>query len=98
MQRRAGNHKIKTDAWRIHHFFFAPKGIKSTVVVQHRILSRVFGILGSRCLTGSALLDCHVLEGFGIYMIGILDSLSGVWKSITGIHRVTSICNLSSII
>ena len=44
------------------------------------------------------LLDCHVLEGFGIYMIGILDSLSGVWKPITGTHRVTSTCNLSSLI
>ena len=32
----------------------------------------VFQVLGSRCLTGSALLDCHVLKGFGIYMIGIL--------------------------
>ena len=34
----------------------------------------MFGVLGSRCLTGSALLDCHVLKGFGVYMIGILDS------------------------
>ena len=34
----------------------------------------LFQVLGSRCLTGSALLDCHVLMGFGIYMIGILDS------------------------
>ena len=42
------------------------------------IVPRLFGILGSRCLTGSALLDCHVLEGFGIYMIEILGSLSGV--------------------
>ena len=32
----------------------------------------LFQVLGSRCLTGSALLDCHVLKGFGIYMIGIL--------------------------
>ena len=24
------------------------------------------------------MLDCHVLKGFGIYMIGILDSLSDV--------------------
>ena len=38
------------------------------------------------------MLDCHVLEGFGIYMIGILDSLSGVWKPITGTHHVTSTC------
>ena len=44
----------------------------------------MFVILGSRCLTGSALLDCHVLEGFGIYMIGILNSSSGVWNPITG--------------
>ena len=42
----------------------------------------MFGILGSRCLTGSALLDCHVLKGFGIYMIGTLDSSSGVLKPI----------------
>ena len=29
--------------------------------------------------------DCHVLKGFGIYMIGIiLDSLSDVWKASTG--------------
>ena len=34
----------------------------------------LFEVLGFRCLTGSALLDCHVLKGFGIYMIGILDS------------------------
>ena len=33
----------------------------------------LFGVLGSRCL-----LDCHVLKGFGIYMIGILGSLSDV--------------------
>ena len=32
----------------------------------------MFQVLGSRCLTGSALLDCHVLKGFDIYMIGIL--------------------------
>ena len=32
----------------------------------------MFQVLGSRCLTGSALLDCHVLKGFGTYMIGIL--------------------------
>ena len=38
----------------------------------------MFGVLGSRCLTGSALRDCHVLKGFGIYMIGILGSLSDV--------------------
>ena len=50
----------------------------------------LFGILGSRCLTGSALLDCHVLKGFGIYMIGILDSLSDVVEALFG-H---SSCNL----
>ena len=44
---------------------------------------RLFGVLGFRRLTGSALLDCHVLNGFGIYMIGILDSLSDVWKGST---------------
>ena len=32
--------------------------------------TKVFGVLGSRCL-----LDCHVLKGFGIYMIGILGRL-----------------------
>ena len=42
----------------------------------------MFGILRSRCLTGSALLDCHVLKGFGIYMIGILDSLSDVVEAL----------------
>ena len=50
----------------------------------------VFGILGSRCLTRSALLDCHVLKGFGIYMIGILDSLSDVVEALYGY----SSCNL----
>ena len=50
----------------------------------------LFGILGSRCLTGSALLDCHVLKGFGIYMIGILDRLSDVVEALFG-H---SSCNL----
>ena len=30
----------------------------------------MFGLLGPRCL-----LDYHVLKGFGIYMIGILDLL-----------------------
>ena len=36
------------------------------------------------------LLDCHVLEGYGIYMIGILDSLSDVVEALCG-H---SSCNL----
>ena len=53
-----------------------------------------FGVLGSRCLTGSALLDCHVLKGFGICMVGILDSLSDVWKASTGTHHVISSCDL----
>ena len=39
------------------------------------VLYRLFGVLGSRCWTGSSLLDCHVLKGFGIYMIGILGRL-----------------------
>ena len=51
-------------------------------------ISLAFGVLGFRCLTGSALLDCHVLKGFGIYMIGILDSLSDVWKGSTGSPHV----------
>ena len=53
-------------------------------------LHMLFGILGSRCLIGSALLDCHVLKGFGICMIGILDSLSDVVEALFG-H---SSCNL----
>ena len=61
-------------------------------------LNVVLGVLGSRCLTGSALLDCHALKRFGIYIIGILNSLSGVWKPFTGTRHVTSTCNLSSII
>ena len=40
------------------------------------------------------MLDCPVLKGFGIYMIGILDSLSDVWKASTGTHHVISPCNL----
>ena len=45
----------------------------------------LFGVLGFRCLTGSAMLDCHVLKGFGIYMIGIRRiSLSDVWKGSKG--------------
>ena len=38
-------------------------------------LEALFGALGPRCWTGSSMLDCHVLKGFGIYMIGILGSL-----------------------
>ena len=41
---------------------------------RNKMCLDVFGVLGFRCLTGSALLDCHVLKGFGIYMVGILDS------------------------
>ena len=48
----------------------------------------MFGVLDPRCLTGSALLDCHVLKGFGIYMIGILDSLSDVWEASSGLSRM----------
>ena len=62
---------------------------------RHRVWDPRFSLLD---WVLSALLDCHVLKGFGIYMIGILDSLSGTWKPITGTHRVTSTCNLSSII
>ena len=35
------------------------------------------------------MLDCHVLKGFGIYMIGILGSLSD-----EVLHVVHSACNL----
>ena len=38
-------------------------------------LQPMFGVLGPRCWTGSSMLDCHILKGFGIYMIGILGSL-----------------------
>ena len=36
---------------------------------------KVFAVLGPRCWTGPSLLDCHVLKGFGMYMIGILGRL-----------------------
>ena len=39
--------------------------------------------------TRSSMLDWHVLKGFGIYMIGILGSLSDVV-----LHVVHSSCNL----
>ena len=32
--------------------------------------------------------------GFGIYMIGILDSLSNVWKPFMGTRHVISTCDL----
>ena len=43
------------------------------------------------------MLDCHVLEGFGIYMIGILGSLSDVvggFSCTSFTHHVISSCNL----
>ena len=49
----------------------------------------VFGVLGPRCWTWSSILDCHVLKRFGIYMSGILGSLSNVV-----LHVVHSSCNL----
>ena len=41
-------------------------------------------------------LDCHVLKGFGIYMIGILGSLSDVVGGFSRLllHVVHSSCNL----
>ena len=60
----------------------------------------LFGVLGSRCCTRPPLLDCHVLKGFGIYMIGILGRLYGcmeesqlaspVCSSLDNITRVLS--------
>ena len=44
----------------------------------------MFGVLGPRCWAGSSMLDCHVLKGFGMYMIGTLGSLSDVWKASPG--------------
>ena len=49
----------------------------------------LFGVLGPRCWTGLSMLDCHVLKGFGIYIIGILGSLSD-----EVLHVVHSSCNL----
>ena len=42
------------------------------------------------------MLDCHVLKGFGIYMIGILGSLSDVLAGFSWLllHVVHSTCNL----
>ena len=39
------------------------------------------------------MLDCHALKGFGIYMIGILGSLSGVVAGFSCMY-VYSSCNL----
>ena len=66
--------------------------VKFRRICRPFMFSCLFGVLGSRCLTGSALLDCHVLliEGFGIYMIRILDSLSDAVEALYG-H---SPCNL----
>ena len=65
-------------------------GCEDEVTTLKREQRGLFGVLGSRCLTGSALLDCHVLKRFSIYMIGMLDSLSDVWKGSTGTHHVIS--------
>ena len=43
------------------------------------------------------MLDCHVLKGFGIYMVGILGSLSDVvggYSCMSFTHHVYSSCNL----
>ena len=40
------------------------------------------------------MLDCHVLKGFGIYMIEILGSLSDVVGGCMFTHHVISSCNL----
>ena len=43
------------------------------------------------------MLDCHVLKGFSIYMIGILGSLSDVVGGLSCMsftHHVISSCNL----
>ena len=45
--------------------------------------------LGPQYWTGPSMLNCHVLKGFGIYMIGILGSLSDVV-----LHVVHPSCNL----
>ena len=58
----------------------------------HELISDVrtplCGVLGCRCLTGSALLGCHVLKGFGVYRTGMLGSLSDVvgGSSCTFVH------------
>ena len=57
----------------------------------------MFGVLGPRCWTGLSMLDCHVLKGFSIYMIGILGSLSDVvggFSCMPFTHHVISSCNM----
>ena len=47
------------------------EGVQNICVMgREHAETSVFVVLGLRCL-----LDCHVLKGFGIYMIGILDRL-----------------------
>ena len=46
------------------------------------------------------MLDCRVLKGFGIYMIGILDSSSDVvggFSYMSFTHHIFSSCSLSLI-
>ena len=59
---------------------------------SHHVVS-LFGVLGPRCWTGLLMLDCHVLKGFGVYMIGILGSLSDVVGGFSCMY-VHSSCNL----
>ena len=56
-------------------------------------MNKVFGVLGPRRWTGLSMIDCHVLKGFGIYMIGILGSLSDVVGGFSCMY-VHSSCNL----
>ena len=56
----------------------------------------MFGVLGPRCWTGLSILDCHVLKGFGIHMIGILGNLSDVvggFSCTSFTHHASSSCN-----
>ena len=55
-------------------FWSVPVYIDNTSTL-HVTGNRMFGVLGPRCWTGPSMLDCHVLKGFGIYMIGILGRL-----------------------
>ena len=40
----------------------------STLILSPYSVIVVFGVLGPRCWTGSSMLDCHVLKGFGVYI------------------------------